>query len=643
MSIVHPEDGDNWREVNRENLCPICGKSDWCGRNGDVIRCMRVADAPSGYRVVKRNSDGGTVFAPENAPSAPAQRTRPCKNKTGGRAKTYPTIEALLAALQYTPELRGARPTIHRYTDMFAVIRFDSSRGKSFRPIHHDGSGWRIGDPPGLLPLYRFTDIQGIRVVWVVEGEKCAEALRSIGLLAITSAHGAKAANRSDWSGLAGLLVIVIPDRDPPGRGYALDVARIVARLTPPARVKILEPNWIPDGGDIADVIAAVGENQDPTDIARDLEQLAVRMPFCTPTEGESVDDDGSARPRLIRLSDVKPEPLRWLWPNRIPLGKLTLIGGDPGLGKSCVTIDIAARVSTGTSWPDRRDEENPIGGVVLLSAEDDVADTIRPRLDAAHADSSKIIALQGVEFHDSESGEQLSRAFNLEHDLPALQRAIVQTPDCRLVIIDPLTAYLGKVDSHKNAELRGLLAPLSELAAKYNVAIVGVTHLTKALGGKAIYRALGSLAFVAASRAFHFVIADRKNPGRRFVLPVKMNLSPDDVGGLAYRMESASVPVIGSVGVVAWEANPVTERADDLLDAETNGRRGDGERLAEAMEFLRELLADGPVAVDQIEADAKKLKIGWRTLQRAKGKLLIKARKTGFGGGWTWVIPEHR
>ncbi|MBU0639064.1 MAG: AAA family ATPase, partial [Planctomycetes bacterium] len=257
--------------------------------------------------------------------------------------------------------------------------------------------------------------------------------------------------------------------------------------------------------------------------------------------------------PVTVRLADVQPELLRWLWPGCIALGKLTLLCGDPGLGKSFVTLDLAARVSSGTTWPDLPLLPNPAGSVVLLSAEDDLADTIRPRLDAAGADATRVVAIQAVR-RILVTGQTQDDYFDLTEDLPALEAAIQQVSDCRLVIIDPLTAYLGKTDSHKNAEVRAVLARLFELAARHKVAVLAVTHLNKANTLPAIYRAMGSLAFVAAARAVWAVVRDEDDETgrRRLFVPVKNNLGADETG-LAYALEPA-----GQTASVQWESDPV-------------------------------------------------------------------------------------
>ncbi|MBK9129160.1 MAG: AAA family ATPase [Phycisphaerales bacterium] len=337
--------------------------------------------------------------------------------------------------------------------------------------------------------------------------------------------------------------------------------------------------------------------------------------------------------PVLVTLADVAPEPIRWLWPGRIALGKLTLVAGDPGLGKSLLSLDVAARVSTGSGWPDVH-EAAPPGGVVLLSAEDDAADTIRPRLDAAAADVSRVTMLQAIHPGGGAGGDS-GRPFNLAEDLPALEEAVRAVPDCRLVIIDPVTAYLGGgVDSHKAAEVRALLAPLGALAARCGVAVLAVTHLNKSAGGPAIYRAMGSLAFAAAARAAWAVTRDRDDPRRRLMLPLKNNLAPD-LGGLAYAIEPMGA---GGHPVLAWERDPVTLSADEALGPD----RGDGGATERAAEWLADALADGPQPARELFERAERVGIAARTLKRAKARVRALAVKGGFGGGWVWRLPQE-
>ena len=341
-----------------------------------------------------------------------------------------------------------------------------------------------------------------------------------------------------------------------------------------------------------------------------------------------------TGRPVVLQCSDVQPEPIEWLWPGRFALGKLSLIAGDPGLGKSLISLDMAARLSTGYSWPDTSEPVVP-GSVVMLSAEDDPADTIRPRLDAAGADPSKIHLLTAVGTIDESNGKRTERTFSLERDITALDQVVGSIPDCRLVVIDPISAYLGKTDSHKNSDIRGLLAPLAALAQKHRIAVLVVTHLNKS-SGPAMYRSMGSLAFVAAARMVWAVVKDNEDPTTRLVLPIKCNIAPD-VSGLRYSVvDNEGAPC------VAWSADPVNVDVDEIMAAGAD-REAQTER-DEAKDFLRTVLADGPVASKDIKAEASSNGgPSWATIRRAQGDLGITPYREGFGKGatWMWALTE--
>jgi len=340
--------------------------------------------------------------------------------------------------------------------------------------------------------------------------------------------------------------------------------------------------------------------------------------------------------PVLINIGEVEPRPIRWLWPGRIALGKLTILAGDPGLGKSFLMLDMAARVSRGAAWPGP-DAPNPNGpgGTVLLSAEDDVADTIRPRLDAAGAQVDRVTFLSAVRRRDP-AGRKADGFFDLTQDLEALETAVQRTPECRLVVIDPISAYLGGTDSHNNAEVRALLMPLSDLAARYGVAVVAVTHLRKG-SGKAIYRAMGSLAFTAAARAAYVVARDPDDEagGRRLFLPIKNNLGPDTTG-LAYRLDGE----FSSTPIVVWEEQPVSVSADEALHEPEKRPGPEPTERNEAVEWLREMLADGPRVAREIIAEAKEAGISKRTLDRAKRPAGVVSEKLQ-NGQWVWKLED--
>ena len=339
-----------------------------------------------------------------------------------------------------------------------------------------------------------------------------------------------------------------------------------------------------------------------------------------------------SAPSAIMRpFSEIKPETLRWLWPGRIPLGKLNLLVGDPGLGKSLATIDIAARVSRGVSFPDG--EACKPGAVIIASAEDDPADTIRPRLDTAAADIARVHILEGMHVTLTDNST-VERAFDLETGIPTLEDALARIGGVRLIIIDPISAYLGGADSNTNAEVRGILAPLAALAAKHGVAILCVTHLRKS-AGPAVHRAIASIAFTAAARAVWAVASDPSDVERRIMLPVKQNLGPN-VGGLAFRVEAQN-----GVPRLNWESGAVNLDANEILNVED--LEGHSERR-EAEQWLREYLADGPVGAREAIRAANDVGISKMMLWRVSNALHVARHKLGGrGAGWEWSLPDSK
>ena len=264
------------------------------------------------------------------------------------------------------------------------------------------------------------------------------------------------------------------------------------------------------------------------------------------------------------RASEIPPEAINWLWPQRIALGKLSLIAGQPGLGKSQVATYIAAIVSSGGTWP--TGEACQPGDVLFLSAEDDPADTIRPRLEACGANLDRVHIVEAVRDQRSE------RPFDLNRDIEALAAGLAMHPGVKLIDIDPISAYLGRTNSHNNAEVRATLAPLAKLAVDFRVAIVAVTHLNKSIAPDPLTRVMGSTAFIAAVRSAHLVEKDKVNPERRLLLPLKSNISQGGLG-LAFRLVTHVFPSGIETSRVVWEPKPVMITASEALTP-SNSRR---------------------------------------------------------------------
>ena len=329
--------------------------------------------------------------------------------------------------------------------------------------------------------------------------------------------------------------------------------------------------------------------------------------------------------------AEVEPEPVSWLWPDRFAFGKLTLIAGEPGIGKSQIMAFIAAAVSNGSDWPNQEGRA-PVGRVLMFSAEDDNADTIRPRLDAAGANVQLIFFAGLVE----KQGEISGIGFDLTKHVAFLEHEI-ESRDINVVMLDPFNAFLGTIKSHEAAQVRAALLPLIELAARKGVAIIGIMHLNKAMGGRnALHRVVGSGAFTAIARSV-YAVAREQDSDRVLFVPAKSNLGRAEIKGLAFRVVERTTASTIKAPAIAWEPGEVNETADEIFAPANSPDEGRG-ALAEAEAFLTESLRDGPVESEILSRDADQVGISQSTLKRAKRSLGVKAGKSKFGTGGKWV-----
>src|ERR687898_489049 len=290
-------------------------------------------------------------------------------------------------------------------------------------------------------------------------------------------------------------------------------------------------------------------------------------------------------------LSGVEPEEVSWLWPSWLALGKLALVDGDPGLGKSAMTLDLAARVSCGKGFPDGAECE--AASVVLLSAEDGLADTIRPRLDAAGADTSKVLAVATV---PDENGHD--RLLSIPEDIPLIEKGIKRV-GASLLVVDPLMAFLsGETNSHRDQDVRRALAPLAGLAERTGAAVLVIRHLNKAAANNPLYRGGGSIGIIGAARMAFVVGKDPQDENRRVVASTKNNLAKPPKS-LMFTLEEAES---GSV-MVNWLGESEVS-AKDLLATPQDKEHADAR--SEAVEVLNDVLANGPVPASQVKQEAE-------------------------------------
>lgn len=375
------------------------------------------------------------------------------------------------------------------------------------------------------------------------------------------------------------------------------------------------------------------------------LRRLIDEAPEYHDADAGPANDAGTARPRvgLLAADALTLRPIDWLWPGWLPAGKLTLIGGAPGTGKTTCALALAATLTIAGRWPDGTRCMEP-GRALIWSGEDDPADTLVPRLLAAGADLSRCTFVGDVAEADG-SG----RPFDPAKDVPALLDAVLRLPEPpRLLIVDPIVSAVAG-DSHKNAETRRGLAPLVDLAQRTGCALLGITHLSKGTAGRdPLERLTGSLAFGALTRVAWATAAVRDpEPGapRRLLARIKSNLGPDG-GAIGYDLEPAIVRDRIETSRVLWGA-PIEGDARALLaNAEAPPPDEDMEDDArterdEAADWLREVLTEGPLNAADVKVLAQRNGLAWRTVRRAKESLNVRSKKGAMRGGWTWQLPE--
>ncbi len=352
----------------------------------------------------------------------------------------------------------------------------------------------------------------------------------------------------------------------------------------------------------------------------------------------------------LVCMSSVTMKATDWLWFNRIPRGGMTLLAGQPGVGKSQQQCDIIAHVTTGKAWPDGT--LCPTGDVILITCEDGYDRVVVPRLVGAGADLSKVFGLKLIHIDG-----KTDRAFLLTEDLDELERHLNEKVGVLLVAIDPITGFVGsgKIDSNSVTDIRGVLAPLHDMAERRNIAVHAVTHPPKG-ATVAMDAFIGSQAFVAASRMAVITtpeIGDDERPTGRYLVATPRNSWGPPPSTMAYWIEQTIVgqaedtrDVVASF--IRWEQGKVDISASSAMARAAANAKSGGERsaMAEAITFLRRVLAKGPVTAKDALDEAKANLISERTLERARAHLGVIAEKGGMTEGWTWDLPkteDHR
>ena len=340
-------------------------------------------------------------------------------------------------------------------------------------------------------------------------------------------------------------------------------------------------------------------------------------------------------RVMLVNGADLTPEPVRWLWEYWLALGKLHILAGAPGQGKTTLALAAMATVAIGGRWPDGSRCES--GNVLMWSGEDDPADTLLPRLIAAGADRSRCYFVDGVRI----AGE--IQAFDPARDMEALEQAVQDIGGVRLIVVDPVVSAVAG-DSHKNTEVRRALQPLVDLAARLDCAVLGISHFSKGgAGNDPASRVVGSIAFTAVARVV-LVAAKVKNEDgedRRILARGKSNIGPDD-GGFEFDIEQVEALPGIQASRIAW-GKAVEGTARELL-AEPDEKERLGESDAsDAMVLLKGELTPGEwVSADMATKPLKDAGFSKKQIWTASKKLHIKRKKGGMDEGWLWQFPLY-
>lgn len=323
---------------------------------------------------------------------------------------------------------------------------------------------------------------------------------------------------------------------------------------------------------------------------------------------------------KLINMEQVEVKKIDWLLYPFIPFGKVTIVQGDPGEGKTTMVLQIIAKLTKGEAvLPSGSDEPaleaktvdlEPVN-VIYQTAEDGLGDTIKPRLLSAGADCSRVMVID-----DNDQALTMMDA--------RLEEAIIKTK-ARLVVLDPIQAFLGAaVDMHRANEIRPLMKRVAVLAEKYHCAIILIGHMNKNSNGKSSYRGLGSIDFQAAARSVLIVGRIKDEPEIRVVCHVKSSLAPEGKS-IAFRLDKDT----GFEWIGEYDIS-----ADDLLSGDNRGKK-----IHAAKEFLQEVLASGSVAQTKVAEEAESRGIKKKTLWNAKKELEINSVK--IGNQWFWMLPE--
>lgn len=524
------------RFLTSSSPCPICGGYDHMKR-GYSERCSGFTCDDPEYVVCTREEHAGNLEPLGTQPEGYKHKLHgecKCGVQHGASIHPFPTHHQTTKAKKQTSQDHGKLLNEYVYHDakgkpIYKVQRYED---KHFSQRRSENGAW-VSGIAGIPRLpYHLPDLIKTPLdtpVYVPEGEKDVDNLRARGLTATCNSGGA--CNWDDHLNLhfKNRRIVLLADNDDKGREHVEVVTKKLQGIA--SQITIIHFPELPEKGDVSDWFATGGTK----------EKLEALVKSTIPVWE-------TKKRKFKYASEVQIEPVDWLWKKRLARGMLTLIVGDPGLGKSMGLMKIAATVTNGGGLPDNTPIEP--GGVIIMAPEDSDEHTIVPRLMAAGADLTKVILLTKVTECDKD-GNEYERPISFPEDASILEEAII---DCKasLAIIDPVLAMISeKYDSHKDQSVRIALGRVTDVAAKHQCAVMGVVHLNKAQSGNALYRSSASIGFIGMARVGLFVVPDPDNERGGVIVNHKNNL--------ADRTKTASIrysfhETEQEIGYIEWE-----------------------------------------------------------------------------------------
>jgi putative DNA primase/helicase len=353
-------------------------------------------------------------------------------------------------------------------------------------------------------------------------------------------------------------------------------------------------------------------------------------------TAARAIDRSMVTDARIVKIrcgADIKPLPIDWLWPGWLPAGKLTILAGAAGTGKTTLALGFAAVITMGGAWPDGS-ACKATGNVLVWSSEDVADDTLVPRLIASGADLGRCHFIEGI----AQNGESVP--FDPSQDIPELHRAVEKIGGVSLLLIDPIVSAVAG-DMHRANDVRRSLQAVVDFAEAYGCAVIGITHFAKGGAGKAPQdRVIGSQAFGALARMV-LVTAKEEDGTRRVLARAKSNIAPDD-GGVAYSIDLVTIPGGIAATHAVWDGI-IEGTAREILGEVETDEDGDGSTRDDLERMLVDTITDagGSITTKALQSEIRDAGHSWDAAKRIKKSLGIEAVKQSMGGPWTWRLPN--